>query len=103
MSYNNFYALRSSPTLLARFVVAVEITAVTIWTESETAANHAARVGWAQRALFATDKVQGYASLMLRVASATDASFQSSGETTTDAYIQSLVSAYANQLSLANY
>jgi hypothetical protein len=103
MAYTDWYAIRISPTLLARFIVAVEVAAVTIWTEPATVANHAARISWAQRALFVSDKAQSYANLMLRIAAATDSVFQATGEGATDTYIQGLVSTCADALALSNF
>jgi hypothetical protein len=103
LSYQDWSGLRTSPTLLARFVVAVEVAAVGIWNESGTTTNHANRIAWAQRCLFQSDKVQSYANLMQRMAATTDATMQAAGEGITDAQIQTLVNDYADALASAGY
>jgi hypothetical protein len=101
MQYADMLPLRSSSPLLARFNVAVEVAAHTIFTEPATTTNHDNRIAWAKRAFFQADAVQRYADMIRRLAVVSDATLQGSGEAISDVAIQSLVDSYVDQLATA--
>ncbi len=101
MSYQNLSVLRSSPTLLSRFIIAVETTATDVFTEPVNTPNHAERLAWAKRVIFDTDKAPQYADRFRRVAVVSNLTLQTEGEAISDAAIQQLVDTMAQRMAMA--
>lgn len=97
-TYEELFVLRQDGRLLGRFVVAVEIAATQVVNEDASQDKSAERQAWAKRAILAESQSQRYASTILKLAVAENATLQEKGAEVTDGDIQFIVNSYLSRL-----
>lgn len=98
-TYDQIFAARNSPELLARFVVALEKAAFDILNEDDSTPGHQQRIALARKILWDDAGSQKWARRALNLAMVSNATLQEVGAAATDQDVQFIVNGLIDMLT----